>query len=433
MAPSEVNQKEMWDLMNRLFPVHRTLIGEGFARSLDIVKERIPLDIHTVPSGEACFDWVVPKGFKVNEAYVEAPDGSRVLDFQDCHYHVWQYCKPFSGRMSREELTAATSTIPELPDAIPLRVSYYRDKFGLCMSQNQLDRLPAGDYNVHIDTEIYDDYLRIGEWHLPGESDREIIITCYLCHPHGANDNLSGVAVATELFRLISELPNRRYSYRLLIWPETLGSYAYLSHFPERIEKIAGGLVVACVGDGGPFTYKKTFHGNTEMDRAVQHALRYSGKKHVIRDYSTATGSDEFTLNGPGFRLPVGCLMRTPFAEFPEYHSSADDLNFVRPEHLFESLEIYWDVIQTLERNKTYKPHFKAPPFLTRYGVYPFDMGGGEGKLGSEQGQAYYHIMGLVDGKMDLLEIADRSELSIRMFDRAVSDFLRVRLMEEVA
>jgi len=431
VQPGHENTEAMWALMEKLFPIHRTLVGPGFAASLDVVGEQIPLEVVTFPSGMRCLDWTIPKAFKVNAAYVEAPDGSRSIDFANCSYHVWNYSQPFSGSFERDELVAHISTRPDLPEAVPLRVTYYREKWGLCASQHQVDGLPPGTYRVHIDTELYDDYLRMGEYYLPGAVEDEILLTCYLCHPMGANDNQSGVVVAVELFKLLAQLPERHYSYRLVVWPEGIGSIVYLASFPERVRKTLGGYVVTCVGDPGPLTYKRTYQGDTVFDRAALHALKHSGRPHQVLDFNFSQASDEAYLSGPGFRLPFGSIMRTPYARFPQYHTSLDNLEFVRPEWLLETLGIYWKTINALERNRIYTPQYKALPFLTRYGIYPFWAGAGEGALGNRIAEAYYHAMGWLDGQRDLLAVADRVGEDIEVFDRPVEDFLRTGLIQK--
>lgn len=417
--------------MERLFPIHRSLVGPGFQASLAEVQRSLPLTVHEFPSGTRCFDWTIPRGFKVNEGYVEAEDGSRPIDFARCSYHVWNYSQPFDGELDREELVKHLTTRPDLPDGVPLCVTYYRPKWGLAASQCQVDALPPGRYHVHIDTELFDDALRIGEYYLPGKTDDEILITSYLCHPRGANDNQSGVVMAVELFKLLAQLPSHYYSYRLVIWPENIGAITYLASFPERVGRTLGGYVVTCVGDPGPLHYKRTYFGNSMFDRAALHALRHSGKPFKVIDFSFSQGSDETCLSGPGIRLPFGSLMRTPYARFPEYHSSLDDLSFVRPEYLLDSLELYCKIIGVIERNRIYKPSYQSLPFLTRHDIYPFWGGAGEGKLGARAAEAYYHLMGFTDGERDLLAIADLVDENIELFDRPVAEFCKAGLLTE--
>jgi aminopeptidase-like protein len=432
IEPDETNRQNMWGLMAALFPLYRSLCGPGFLMSLREIQKCIPLEIAEYASGSKVFDWTIPKEFKVNEAYVEGPDGRRYLDFSECNYHLWLYSEPFLGEMDHGELVKHIACRPDLPNAVPLRNVYYRSGWGFSASKQQLDLLPLGRYKIHIDTELAAGFLRIGEYYLPGSTRDEIMITSYLCHPLGANDNLSGVVVSTELFRLLSMLPERRYSYRLVIWPETIGSITYIASHPDRIKSVIGGYVATCVGDGGDFTYKQSFEGSSITDRAAVHALKHSGHAFKVIAYRHDLGSDECQFNAVGLRLPFGSIMRSMYACYPEYHSSADDLSLVQPQYLYESLKLYWDTIMVLERNRIYRAKFKVDPFLTGHGIYPWDQGAGSGGVGSASARAYYHLMGGADGKDDLLAIADRAGEPIQVFSSAVSDFLRAGLIEEV-
>ncbi len=436
IEPNDRNAQSMWELMVELFPLYRSLLGPGFHISLKSIKKKLPLTIKEFPSQRRVFDWVIPKEFKVNSSYVVDPDGQKILDFEECHYHLFVYSQPFCGEMDREELLEHIGSHHLLPDAIPLRVTYYREKWGLCASQRQVDALVPGRYQVRIDTEHFDGALRMGEYFLPGESEEEVLITSYLCHPHGANDNLSGVAVAVELFKMLERLPRRRYSYRLVIWPETIGAVTYIYHYPERLKKTVGGYVLLCLGDdeSGRFHYNPSFQKDSVFDRAVTHALASLGYDYVVLP-GNERYSDERQFNGIGVRLPMGSLMRTPPGKYSTYHTSLDNLEYVKPEALFKSLCAYWKVLTTIERTQVYKGNFVVEPFLTGYGIYPFDLGVGEGttKASGEEARkrarAYYHLMWNVDGKTDLLDIADKAGYPIEYFDRPVEDLLGANLM----
>jgi aminopeptidase-like protein len=432
--PSQTNAETMWALAERLFPLHRTLVGPGFAQSLEMIKEILAIDVAEFASGTQVFDWVIPLGFKVNEAYVEAPDGSRPIDFAKHCYHVWNYSQSFHGVMSRAELADHLAVVPDVPKAIPLRVTYYRPRWGLSASQEQVAALPDGDYTVHIDTDHFSDFLRIGEYFLPGETDQEILINSYLCHPHGANDNLSGVVVAVELMKLLSALPHRRYSYRLAIWPETIGSVTYIASYPERIAKTVAVLPLACCADPGKFHYKKSFLGDTALDRAMIHALKHSGFEHVVREYNPI-GGDERQFNTSALRLPCGLLTRTPANEFDEYHTHLDDLTFIDKQSLFETLQVAWTALMALERNRVYEPHYVTEPFLSGHDIYPYDLGMGSGERGgifNRIGLLYYSLIPNLDGQTDLLEIAEKLGEDIQLFDRPIGDFLAKDLISEV-
>jgi len=436
VIPGEPQASAMWTLMEQLFPIHRSLVGPGFSQSLDLISKQLPLEVATFPSGAQVLDWVIPKGFKVNAAFVEAADGSRPIDFVNNNYHVWNYSQPFDGYFDRDELVSLIATDPGLEDAIPLRDSYYRPKWGLSASRRQVQSLLPGRYRVRIDTEHVDDFLRIGQAYLPGASEDEILINTYLCHPRGANDNLSGVVLAVELFKLLSTLPNRRYSYRLAIQPETIGSIAYIASYPERVCRTAGGFSVSCVGDPGAFNYRPTFQQTGFIDRAVAHALKCSGESYRILPYKPGTGNDERQFNSGGLRIPFAGLSRSSVGTFSQYHTSADDMTYVTREALLGSLRVYWKAITTLEKNVVYWPRFRAEPFLTTHGIFPFDLGYGEGDkqaLANQVGAAYYWLPGHVDGSNDLLSLAELMDVDIDVLDRAVADYLRVGLIEPVS
>jgi aminopeptidase-like protein len=422
-GPNTESTANMWNLLVKLYPVYRSLLGPGFSDSLQIIKDVVPLRILEFPSGQRCFDWTIPQEFKVNAAYAIDPDGKKILDFEECSYHLWVYSQPYSGEVTKDQLMKhlAFSNVSDI--AIPLKPTYYRKQWGFATSKKHADSLKEGKYKIHIDTELYDGALRIGELFLPGEIEKEIMVTSYLCHPLGANDNLSGVVLCAELYKLLSQLPRRRYSYRFLIWPETIGSIAY---------NVMGGYVATCVGDPGPFHYKLSFHGDSIFDRAALHVLKNNSRNSSVMPYSHSLGSDECQFNSIGLRLPFGSIMRTPYGKFPQYHTHLDNLSFVTPQALHESLNIYWNVLLALESNRTYKGNFIVDPFLTGHDIYPFNQGAGEGSVGSDIARAYYELMGYVDGRHDLLSIADKVGIPIDNFGPAVKDFLSKKLMDEV-
>ncbi len=433
-TPDQPSQTTMWDLMTELFPVYRSLVSPGFLQSLNIIQKRLPLTITEIPSGTQCFDWIVPKEYKVNESYVEAPNGERIFDFNDCNYHVWLYSQPFKGEMKKDDLAKAIATSDALEDAVPLRHAYYQKKWGISASQKQVAALNEGTYKINVDTEHSDGQLRIAEYYLPGDSKEEIMITSYLCHPRGANDNLSGVVISVELFRLLAQLKNRRYSYRLIIIPETIGSIAYIHQYRERLKNVIGGYVCTCAGDPGAMHYKRTFEGNTIIDRAALHVLKHFTKEHVVVPYSHSLGSDECQFNAAGVRLPFGSIMRTPYGSFPQYHTSLDDLTYVTPEALLGSLQVYWHTLMALENNFVYKLNddFVVDPFMSSHGVYPYSYGGGEGGVANEVGRAYYELMGFADGKNDMLSIAEKTDIYIHHYEPAAKAFVENGLMTNV-
>lgn len=409
LAPDDLASagRAMHALIAELYPICRSITGEGFRASLRILQEQIPLSIHEVPSGTQVFDWVVPREWNIRDAYVKNARGERVIDFRAHNLHVLNYSVPVHRRMSLEELRPHLYTLPEQPDLIPYRTSYYADRWGFCLSQRALERLEPGEYEVRIDSTLEPGALTYGELLLPGASPDEVLISCHSCHPSLANDNLSGMALATTLARQIAAAP-RRYSYRFLFIPGTIGAITWLALNRERAAQIKHGLVVACVGDPGHLHYKRSRRGDAPIDRAVAHVLRHSGQPYEIRDFSPY-GYDERQYCSPGFNLPVGSLTRTPHGRFPEYHTSADDLNFVRPEALADSLAAYLAVIEVLEHDLTYlNTNPMCEPQLGKRGLYG-SLGGNTSAAPDEM--ALLWALNLSDGEHSLLAIAERADL----------------------
>ncbi len=430
--PGEAEGRAMHARLTRLYPLRRALVGPGAKETLETIAQELPLAVSEFPSGTRCWDWTIPKGFSVREAYVEHESGERVLDYADCAYHVPNYSQPFDGVLSLKDLKARIAVEPAMPSAVPFRFFYYRPDWGLCASQDQIKRLKPGRYRVRVDTVLADDVLRIGECFLPGESEREILLTCYVCHPLGANDNLSGTVLGVELFRLLSRLPRRRYSYRLAVWPEGIGAITYLHRHEERVKRTLGGYVMTCCGDPGTFHYKRSLEGGGLADRAALHALEHCGQAYEVLPFGFHRASDEAYLSAPGFKLPMGSLMRTPYGAFPQYHTSADDPSFVTPEALLGSLRVYWAAILAMEENRVYAPCYKTLPFLSGHGVYPYHLGAGGGGVMVQAADAYYQLMGFADGRADLLSIAGRSGLPMALFREPVTAFLGAGLLRDV-
>lgn len=400
----------MWSLAEDLFPTHRSLLGEGYTRSLEILQKHLDFEVLTYPSGLQVFDWTIPPEWVIREAYVADGRGNRVIDIADCNLHVWGYSAPFSGMISREELQQHLHTMPEAPDAIQLRVTYYRRQWGFSVSQRQAERLTEPSYYVHIDSEFRPGHLRIGHLYLPGELKEEIVFDTYLCHPSLAEDNLSGVVGTVALMKALRRLPRRRYSYRMLIVPETIGPITFLSQNPGVVANIAAGLVLICLGGEVPVHYKKTLAGNHRIDRAVAHVLSHSGEGHRAMDYYVHPSSDENIFGGPGFRLPFGCFMRHPVGLYPEYHTSLDNLSFITKRGLRESVQILARVIDTLERDVVYRNEHPIMPFLTKHDAFPPSIFPRMVRPGDEQADAriLYGLMMYIDGTASLLDIADR-------------------------
>lgn len=418
----------MHQLAAELYPICRSITGAGVRQTLAILRRFVDLKIHEVPSGTAAFDWTVPGEWNVRAADVRDWTGKKVIDFADCNLHVMSYSVPVRARLSLAELQKHLFSLPEHPDWIPYRTSYYKDDWAFCVSDRQRSTLQDGDYDVFIDAGLTPGALSYGEWCLEGESAQEVLLSCHICHPSLANDNLSGIVVATFLARWLAT-KRRRYSYRVLFTPGCIGSIVWLAQNETRLVKVHGGLVLACLGDSGGFTYKKSRRGAAEIDRAVVQALTDTANNFKIIDFSPF-GYDERQFCSPGIDLPVGALMRTPHGEFPEYHTSADNLDFITAENLAGSLALCQSIVAILEANRRLRNlNPKCEPQLGRRGLYG-SIGGQNGNGGA---LALLWVLNLSDGGHDLLEIATRSGLSFGQIAGAAQALQDCGLVEEVA
>ena len=414
----------MHALMTELFPLPRSLSGDGVRRTLDLVGRRAPLEITEVPTGTEVLDWTVPREWNIREAWIKGPDGRRVVDFAENTLHVLGYSTPVRIRLPLSELREHVFTDPDRPELVPYRTSYYVERWGFCMSERQLRSLPEGEYEVLVDSTLEDGSITYGESFVPGASVDEVLLSTYVCHPQLANDNLSGVVLLAALAEHVAAM-DLRLSYRLLFGPATIGPIAWLARNETRLDEIRHGLVVSCVGDPGPFTYKRSRRGNAEVDVASEHVLRTSEEPYSVRDW-IPWGGDERQFCSQGFDLPVGVLSRTPADEFPEYHSSADDLELVRPEALARSFRMYLEVIDVLERNATYlNLNPKGEPQLGRRGLYR-SVGGG-----SSEELALLWVLNQSDGSQSLLDIAQRSGLRFGEIRQAADSLLEHDLLAE--
>jgi aminopeptidase-like protein len=398
--------RDLHDFAASLYPICRSITGDGIRRTLAAIQDRIPLRIHEVPTGTSVFDWIVPKEWNIRDAFIKAPDGGRVVDFQECNLHVMNYSIPVHAILSMHEIRPHLFTIPDHPDWIPYRTTYYNEDWGFCLSHNQMLELGDGDYEVCVDSTLEDGHLTYGEFYVAGRSPDEVLISCHACHPSLANDNLSGLAVATFLAEHLSGR-DLRYSYRFLFIPGTIGAITWLAQNREAIGRIRHGLVLTCIGDAGAFHYKKSRRGNAEIDRAVACVLRDCGESSEILDFSPY-GYDERQYCSPGFNLPVGCLMRSVWGTFPEYHTSADNLDFIHPEQLARSLILCALIFDVLENNRTYlnqNPY--CEPQLGKRNLYR--RTGGE-SIDAEV-NARLWVLNLSDGMHSLLDIAESSGL----------------------
>ncbi len=412
---------EIHQLMGELFPICRSITGDGLRRTLEILHRHIPLEVREVPSGTQVFDWTVPKEWNIRDAYIKNPKGEKIVDFRKSNLHVVSYSFPVNLTISLQELKKHLYTLPDHPDWIPYRTSYYKEDWGFCLNHRQFLALAEGDYKVVIDSTLEDGSLTYGELYLKGEKDEEILISAHACHPSLANDNLSGVGLAAILAKHLTAMPHR-YTYRFLFIPGTIGVITWLSLNEEKTKKIRAGLVVAGVGDRGDIAYKKSRRGDAEIDRAAAHVLAHSGQPHRLLDFHPY-GYDERQYCSPGFNLPVGRLSRTPYGEYPEYHTSADNLGFVAPEALTDSYEKIRSVIDVLEENRVYvSRNQKCEPQLEKRGLYS-SAGANEFAL--------LWVLNMSDGGNSLLDIAERSGLAFPAVQEAAQTLVKAGLLVE--
>ncbi|MDQ4082167.1 MAG: DUF4910 domain-containing protein [Actinomycetota bacterium] len=405
---------EIYELLRELFPICRSISGDGVRETFALLERVLPLEITEVPTGTQVFDWTVPREWNIRDAWIADPAGRRVVDFRDSNLHVLNYSAPIRARLALAELREHVFTHATEPDWIPYRTSYYKENWGFCMSRRELEALPDGDYDVCVDSSLADGSITYAEALLRGESDDEVLISTYSCHPSLANDNVSGIALVAILGRYLARM-SLRYSYRLLFSPGSIGPITWLARNEERLDAVKHGLVASCAGDPGPMTYKRSRRGNAEIDRAVENVLRASGKPHRVSDF-VPLGGDERQFCSPGINLPVGALSRTPADAFREYHSSADNLDFVQADALGDTFQSFLAILDVLEGNGTYlnlSP--KGEPQLGKRGLYR-SVGGG-----SSEEAALLWVLNLSDGEHDLIAISERSELPFHAIRQAAS------------
>ncbi|MFG6198065.1 DUF4910 domain-containing protein [Nonomuraea sp. JJY05] len=414
---------EMHDLVRRLYPLCRSITGAGLRQTLEIIGESIPLEITQVPTGTRVLDWTIPREWNIRDAYIKDAAGNKVVDFQDSNLHVVGYSVPVEVTMSLEELRGHLHTLPEQPDLIPYRTSYYAETWGFCLSQNTLDGMAGGPYEVRIDSTLADGHLTYGEHVIRGSSSQEVLISCHVCHPSLANDNLAGVAVAVALAQRLSD---PWYTYRFVFAPGTIGAIAWLALNRERTDRIRHGVTMACAGDSGTITYKRSRRGDAEIDQVFAHVLK--DRPHTVLDFSPY-GYDERQYCSPGFNLAVGSLTRTPYGGYPEYHTSADNPDFVRPEAMEDTLETLWTAVRVLEGNRRYQnlSPYGEPQLGTR-GLY----GSLGGRSDTKQAQmAMLWVLSLSDGLNSLLDIAERSNLPFQAVADAAHALQNAGLVKE--
>lgn len=414
---------------DRLWPICRSILGPGFRQSLDILSEMMPMERLTFPTGTQVLDWVVPQEWRPKNAYFIGPDGKKRADFQGNNLHLVQYSAPFKGRLSLSKLKPHLHSLPQQPEAVPYLTSYYQNRWGFCITDRELKTLPEGSYEVVVDAELLDGELIVGEAVLEGRTDREIMLSSYLCHPSLANNELSGPLVLCALYERLAGIADRKYTYRFVLLPETIGAVAFLSRRGRALKrKLVAGYQLTCLGDSGRFTYKKSRQGNSLADRAALCAMREMRNDNIL-PFNPAVGSDERQYCSPGFDLPVGSLMRTMYTLYPEYHTSLDDKSLMDFDGMAEAVELYARIIGYIEGNRTFRntsPY--GEPQLGRRGLFRSLSG----KDRQEDDLAMWWLLNYSDGRHDLLAIAELSGHSMETLMRVGRILEEAKLLRDV-
>lgn len=419
---------KFFDLIKELYPICRSITGDGVRQTLSIIAKIIPVDIKEVPSKTKVLDWEIPLEWNIKDAWIKNSKGEKIIDFKTCNLHVLNYSIPIHKKVSLKELKEHLFTLPDYPDWIPYRTSYHNREWGFCITHNQLNQLKDDEmYEVMIDSSLTNGSLTYGEYYIKGEIEDEVLISTHICHPSLANDNLSGIAVASYLAQQLSTMKTK-YSYRFLFIPGTIGSITWLHHNDDKIDKIKYGLVLTLLGNDAKFNYKKSRIGSAQIDKIIENLLSSKFDDYGILEFSPY-GYDERQFCSPGYNLPVGRLSRSIHGKFPEYHTSADNLDFINEEKLVESFEFINDVVRVIENNRVLvnlKP--KGEPQLGKRGL--FDKIGGESDKGDFQ-MALLWVLNLSDGTNSLLDISNKSGLSFDIIMAAANDLESAQLLKE--
>ena len=439
--------KEIFELIKIFYPICRSITGDGVRETLKILQREIPLEINEIPTNTQCFDWKIPKEWNIKDAFIIDPNGKKIVDFKNSNLHVVSYSIPINKKMQLSELKEHLHYLPEKPDAIPYRTSYYDEYWGFCITYNQFKNLPDGEYEVCINSSLKDGHLTYGEYYIPGKVKDEILFSCYVCHPSLCNDNLSGIGLITILGKILSKI-STHFSYRFLFIPETIGAIAWLSKNEDDVHNIKHGLIATCCGDRGTSTYKKTRDGNNMIDYIVEQVLKDSGEQYEILDF-WPSGSDERQFSSPGFNLPIGSLMRTLYDTFDEYHTSKDNLDFMDVNSLANSLSKYLEVIYQLENNthfneksnsKTPKisvendpvfisQNMKCEPYLGKRDLY-HKLGALTNQNALVMKRAIQWVMNFSDGYNSLSDISKKSGMSLAILREAANMLKNVNLLK---
>ena len=419
--------EEMHQLCTELFPICRSITGNGFRESLAILRKHIPdLKSNETPTSTQCFDWEVPKEWNINDAYIITPDGKKICDLKQSNLHVMGYSTPIDKVMSLEELQKHLYSLPHQPDAIPYITSYYKERWGFCITDAERKKLQPGDYRVVIDSQLHDGSLTYGELIIPGESEKEIFISTYLCHPSMANNELSGPAVTTFIAKWILGLTNRKYTYRIIIIPETIGSITYLSkNYLEMKKNVIAGFNITCIGDDRAYSYLASRDGNTLSDQVALHVLKHTHPDYIKYSYLNR-GSDERQYCSPGIDLPICSIMRSKYGCYPEYHTSLDDLSLVTPTGLEGGYDVIKKAIECLELNQILSSTVLCEPQLGKRGLYPTISKNGSGAAVRNM----MNLLAYTDGQLTNLEIAEKINVPLWELADIINPLLKENILK---
>ena len=418
----------MNSLITKLFPICRSITGEGVRETLRIIGNEIPLTVYEVPSGTDIFDWKIPDEWNINDAYVKNDKGERVIDFQGSNLRVVGYSIPFEGKLSLDELKNHLHTLPDQPDLIPYVTSYYEKRWGFCLSHNEYIKLEDGVYEVKIDATLEPGFLTYADLVIEGESDKEVLISTYICHPSMGNNELSGPVVTTALARWLMNLNYRRYTYRIVFVPETIGSIVYLSRNLDVMKKnTVAGFVVTCVGDDRAYSLLQSPWEDTLSDRLAKHVLKHSVKEYKNYYFWEKGGSDEQQYCSPNVRLPVVSVMRSKYGGYPEYHTSLDDLSLITPSGLEGGYEVLRKCLMVLENNYYYRVIFPCEPHIAKRNTKSL-----YGKRFTKQSLTLMRLLNYLDGDHELLEVCDRIDRSVIDCIPIIKKLLDEKLIIEV-
>ena len=422
---------EMYALCDRLFPICRSITGNGVRETLRVLQSICPaMTLHEVPTGTQVFDWTVPKEWNIRDAWIKNSKGEKILDFAKSNLHVMGYSIPVNQKVTLEELLPLIHTQPDQPDAIPYVTSYYKERYGFCMSQEQKDALQEDTYHIYIDSDLKDGSLTYGEILIPsteGNKD-EIFLSTYVCHPSMANNELSGPAVTIYLAKWLWEMKHCRYNYRIIFIPETIGAITYLSqHLPEMKKNIRAGFNISCVGDDRTYSYVASRYGNTLADKVAKNVLSFRYPEYKRYSF-LQRGSDERQYNAPGVDLPVCAVCRSKYAEYPEYHTSKDNMGLISPTGLQGAYEVYRDMIEALEYNHKYRIQCLGEPQLGKRGLYPtISQKGSSGAV-----RVMSNFISYADGTNDLMDISNIIGIAVNQLIPVVDELVKEGLVKRV-